>query len=577
MPEVAFIMSHRQSYELRELAATLQHELHLQAVPSSLHMDGFPEPQPRLVYILLDPQAYVAKEGNQALPGDRILRRTIFLCAEPPPSAADDDHIALLRRAAAVFAVDDGSVAAMHRLGILARLIRPGYSTVLDRFDPTAPRPIDVMFVGAHSLRRTKYLGRATRVLARHNCVLEISEKTPDADDTSSPLGQDRWSLLAQAKVLISLHRDHQSRFDWHGALDAIHVGAVVVTEPSSGIAPLVPGEHLVVTSADSLPYVVEELVEDEERLARLRSGAYERLRTWIPYALPVAVLRAALVEMVGEPVPSGVALGKIRPAPADPAGPRAESDGAARIDTPRSAPTGIEVADESPAWSSRRAPRVSVVATLGGSTDEQVLPMLDSLARSRLRDFELVVVAASDSAQAGQTVQNWMSEHPRIASRLVVADVSGVGPARNIGVDFARGPFFLILAPGQELYPRCLDVLTGILQAMPEATFAYPMQEVVGATDAFVHAGGDYLLSFQGWDPERLRRGNVIHAPVLIRTDRLRQLGGFATDPRLSGFEDYDLWCRVADRGWRGQPVPQALARRAEAAASPTLSLPHP
>ena len=64
----------------------------------------------------------------------------------------------------------------MHRLGIPARLIRPGYSKSLDRFDPAAPRPIDVMFLGTHSLRRTKYLSGAARVLSRHNCLLQISD-----------------------------------------------------------------------------------------------------------------------------------------------------------------------------------------------------------------------------------------------------------------------------------------------------------------------------------------------------------------------------------------------------------------
>ncbi|MGP0032970.1 MAG: hypothetical protein ACLP4R_00080 [Solirubrobacteraceae bacterium] len=47
-----------------------------------------------------------------------------------------------------------------------------------------------------------------------------------------------------------------------------------------------------------------------------------------------------------------------------------------------------------------------------------------------------------------------------------------------------------------------------------------------------------------------------------MIRTDRLRELGGFARDLEASGWEDYDLWCRVADRGWRGQLVPQILGR---------------
>jgi len=571
-------MSPRQPYLLRELAETLHHELELQAVPSSLHLRGFPEPRPSLVYVLLDPKSYVTNEAEQALPDDAILRRTIFVCAEAPPSTDEDRHVALLRRAGAVFVLDQRSVVAMHRLGITARVLRPGYSKSLDRFDPTAPRPIDVTFLGIHSLRRTKFLGRAARVLSRHNCVLEISEESPKAEDTSSPLAQARWPLLAETKVLISLHRDDQARFDWGGAVDAIHAGAVVVTEPSSGTSPLVPGEHLMATSADSLPYLVEELLRNEQRLARLRSAAYERLKTWVPYALSVAILRAVVVDLVGEPVPSGAGLGKLRPEPAAVHGPvpLAAQDDGPNIEPSSPEPGLIEVAHESPAWASRRAPRVTAVIPLHAG-DGEIVATLDSLAHSTLRDVELVVVVASGGEPDFETAKRWMCEQSRISSRLVLADVSGVGAARNIGLDCARGSFLLILAPGQELYPRCLDVLAGILEATPEAAFGYPIQEVIGASDDFVQHSGDYLLSFVGWHPERLRLGNVIHAPALIRTNRLRELGGFSTDPRLDGFEDYDLWCRVADRGWRGQLAPQVLARRTESGSSRTLSAIHP
>lgn len=47
-----------------------------------------------------------------------------------------------------------------------------------------------------------------------------------------------------------------------------------------------------------------------------------------------------------------------------------------------------------------------------------------------------------------------------------------------------------------------------------------------------------------------------------MIRTEWLRELGGFAEGLEFSGWEDYDLWCRVADRGLRGQLVPQILGR---------------
>ena len=573
MPEVAFVMSARQPYSVRELAVTLGQELELQAVPCTLHLGAFPEPRPSLLYVLLDPEIYIAYEGEESLPDPAILRRTIFVCTEPPSPDVDEEPVALLRRAAAVFVFGRRRLAAMHRRDIPARLISQGYSKALDRFNPAAPRPIDVLFLGTHGARRAKYLSRAGRVLSRHNCVLHVCEDIPTAAPTDARLAEARWPLLTQAKVLISIHPDEQARFDWAGALDAIHAGAVVATELSGGMAPLVAGEHLVATSADSLPYVVEHLLGDEQRLARLRSGAYERLKAWMPYALSVAVLRAAVVELVGEPVPSGATLGRPRVGPdaADAAVPAAGPPHHATESEPRLREVRrLELVHESLAWGSRRAPCVTVVVTPRGG-DEAIAATLDSVAHSSLKDFELVLVDRWDSEQTRLIGADWMAAHPEIASRLVLAGVSGEGAARNIGLELARGAFVLILAPVQELYPRCLDVLTGTLAAMPEVAFAYPMQEVTGPPN------GDYLLSYLEWDPERARSRNDIHAPALIRSESLRRVGGFATNPRLAGLEDHDLWCRLAERGWPGRLVPEVLARRGESAGSLTLPVPQP
>lgn len=570
MPEVAFVMSASQPYPLRELAATLGHELQRQAVPSALHLGAFPEAQPSRVYVLLEPGGYVAAEGEAALPDDSVLRRTVLLCARPLPDPLPEPQLELLRRGGAVFALDQRSVVTLHRAGVAARLMRPGYSASLDHFDPAGPRPIDVMFLGAHTRRRAKYLARAAPVLARHNCLLQLSDATPAVGDTSSYRGESRWAFLAATKIALNLHCGERSELEWQRVLDAVHAGAVVVTEHSSAISPLVSGEHLLVASADSLPYVAEALLRDEERLARLRAQAYERLSAWIPFALPVSILRAAVVELVGEPTPAGASLGTLAGSPAPPGPPGPEPSPQPEpvpSPEPESQPApakrqSIELLDQSLAWAARRAPAVTVV-TAAGHVPEPVAVTLTSLARSRLRDLELVVVDAAPGAEVRQAVREWMRQHPRVAARLVGAEEAGLGEARNIGVDFARAPFCLILDAGQELYPRCMDVLVGTLRAMPDAAFVYPMLEVTGDPEGFADAGGDYLLSFLGWDPARLARGAVVHAPYLVRTDHLRRLGGFTADPRLDGREDHDLWCRMADRGWRGQLVPQELARR--------------
>lgn len=302
MPDVAFVISAGQHDSLRELAETVKYELELQGVLCSLHVGGFPPLSPQRVYILLDPREYSKMEDRPTLP-DGIIRRTIFLCAEAPPATTGDEHLSLLKRAGAVFVLDQRSHIAMERLGVRARLLRPGYSKSLDHYDPDALRPIDVLFLGAPRTRSAEDVSHAAQVLSRHNFEMRLPGTEPHPAPEGSSPAESWWALLAQTKVAIIIHEDADTRFEWRRALGAIHAGAVVVSEHSSGIAPLVPGEHLFVASLDSLPYVVEAVLRDDRRLAAVRAQAYERLSTWIPFALPVSVLRAAVVELVGEPL----------------------------------------------------------------------------------------------------------------------------------------------------------------------------------------------------------------------------------------------------------------------------------
>jgi hypothetical protein len=303
VPEAAFVSSAGQPSSLRAFADTIAFELERQAVDPTHHVGGFPEVRADRVYVLVDPPTYLALEGEGSLPDDTALRRTVLLWTSPPPPADDVDEVRLLRRAGSVFVPDQRAVVAMHRLGIPARLIRPGYSSSLDRFDAAAERPIDILVLGVRTERRMDLLERSRQVLARHTSVIELADASSLADDS---LPRRSWELLSSAKVVMNIHAGEDDRLEWREVLDAIHAGAAVVSEHASGIVPLDPGVHLLVASGDALPYVAERLVRDGKRREHQRKAAYERLRDWIPFALPVSVLRAALVELVGEPTPPG-------------------------------------------------------------------------------------------------------------------------------------------------------------------------------------------------------------------------------------------------------------------------------
>jgi glycosyltransferase involved in cell wall biosynthesis len=127
---------------------------------------------------------------------------------------------------------------------------------------------------------------------------------------------------------------------------------------------------------------------------------------------------------------------------------------------------------------------------------------------------------------------------------------------ARNTALGFARGDFGFVLDADNAVYPNGIERLVAALDAEQDADFAY------GVLECFDASGARGLTSVGPWDPARLRVMNYIDAMALIRLRALRALGGYATDERLHGWEDYDLWCRMANSGRRGVSVPGIVGR---------------
>lgn len=115
------------------------------------------------------------------------------------------------------------------------------------------------------------------------------------------------------------------------------------------------------------------------------------------------------------------------------------------------------------------------------------------------------------------------------------------------------------MLDADNEVYPWCFERLLSVLDGNPGATFAYGMLE------RFTDAGPVGLASIYPRSPERFRSGNYIDAMAMIRTSALSELGGYRTDPRLYGWEDFDLWCRLAEAGATG-----VTSRRSSPATGP-------
>ncbi|HEV2812649.1 MAG TPA: glycosyltransferase family A protein, partial [Solirubrobacteraceae bacterium] len=214
-----------------------------------------------------------------------------------------------------------------------------------------------------------------------------------------------------------------------------------------------------------------------------------------------------------------------------------------------------VERVMESPAYASA-TPRVSVIVPMHNEAT-CVTAALDSCTTQTMSEFELVVVDDGSSDRSSDTVARWSHTHAGVPLLLLRHPVNrGLGHARNTAIEHARALATFVLDADNALFDVTLERLLDELEARPDAAFVYSM---LAMEENGVPVG---LRSCFPWDPRRLRIGNYIDAMALWRTAALRELGGYTTELRLHGWEDYDLFCSVAETGRYGVLVPEILGR---------------
>lgn len=222
---------------------------------------------------------------------------------------------------------------------------------------------------------------------------------------------------------------------------------------------------------------------------------------------------------------------------------------GAIDIEKPTASPTEVQfecgALDEA---------AVTVCITLY-NYENFIVDALHSVFDQTLESLALVVLDDRSTDSGPRMVERWMGTHgDRFAgTRLLRHRMNkGLGYARNSAIANAESEFVMILDADNELYPRCTERLAAGLQETDSA-FAYCILERFGD-----HVG---LMGTMNWDPELLRGENYIDAMAMLRKSTWEDVGGY-TPMSVSGWEDYDFWCRCAEAGVAGLFVPEILAR---------------
>ena len=564
--------------------------------PANIVDDRLPIPDGSINLVVAPHEFYVLRDDDDAAVR-AAARCSIPICTEQPGTPWFKLSAGLCEGSPLVVDINDVGAAALAELGFHVHRLRLGAVASMGYEVPERDerRDIDVVFLGGATPRRERVLAGLAPVLWDRPCEIRtFSFSRPvTGDEPGLVFGADKYELLARSKVIVNIHRgdaegnDSDDYFEWARLVEAMANGCVVVTEPSIGHDPLVVGEHFIECRADQMAATIDDLLNDPARCSAVSAAARAAVTGPLSFDTSVAELLAVADPIVAEVsnahhggesprwgrVFRRRGVGRVTregPPPLLPVfapyrGLRKQLFDQLLAEMAHRRELGgfrslLDHGDadhvnrfESTTWANADAD-ITVVVTVYDYADV-VTQTLDSIASSVDVSVEIVIVDDASTDGAVQVVQDWMARHDDVPVLLLARSANcGLGPARNLAIEHARAEFVMILDADNLLYPNCLGTLADALHLDPAASFAYSTLEAFGSDPG--------LRSAQGWYVPWLCDANYIDAQAMIRRAVLQEFGGYRADDSIFGWEDWDLWLRLAEAGRHGVHVPRMLGR---------------
>jgi hypothetical protein len=543
----------------------------------------------------------------------RAAASCVCINTEQPGTPFFDLSMQYAGRGPVVLDINPWSLDAIRRLGLGAVHLPLGYVASMDAWRrEQRSRGIDLAFLAGRTPRRETFIAGAAGMLWEWRTDLRFFSwhRPATAAHSTFAAGDAKYRSLADTRIMLNVHRGDEPYFEWARVVETMANGCVLATETSVAYEPLVPGVHMLMAPLDELAEQAVALAFDEPRRAAMAEAAYATLTGELHQATLLNAALAAAADGASRPRSSrhrdaggGPARGvrhavtaaasslarAARPAPA-PAGITAERQMLEKVNrdlkraylaqlrTVRQIERSLSLvhhgdADhittaQTPAYAAC-APDVTVVIPLfnqGSFVSDALRSVVGassgpSGAREGAPIVDVIVVDDHSTDDSGEIAAGMLESMPWLPLCVISrAANGGLGAARNTGFAAARGRHVFALDADNVLYPSGLRVLHRHLDAAPpEVAAAY------GILERFDETGALGLTSHLPWDSDLLVHGAFIDAMALWRKTAWQAVGGYTDDDQIYGWEDYDLWLGLAERGERADLVTQIVGRYRE------------
>jgi glycosyltransferase involved in cell wall biosynthesis len=199
--------------------------------------------------------------------------------------------------------------------------------------------------------------------------------------------------------------------------------------------------------------------------------------------------------------------------------------------------------------------PGVSVVMGVFQAPSSYLRAAIQSVLAQTYRSFELIIIEDRSSQPAAPVLREFSDSRIR---HHVRDERRGLTSALRYGMELARAPLVARFDADDLCEPQRLAAQVQYLADHPDVTVAGSRILVINEQGEII---GRRLLPLTHDEiAATLRHHNCIsHPSVIFRKAAVEAVGGY--DPHAQ-LEDYDLWCRMLNAGYRFANLPEDLIR---------------
>jgi glycosyltransferase involved in cell wall biosynthesis/GT2 family glycosyltransferase len=201
------------------------------------------------------------------------------------------------------------------------------------------------------------------------------------------------------------------------------------------------------------------------------------------------------------------------------------------------------------------KKPAEACVLVTSYNYGDYVTDTLDSVKGQTFEVLDIVVIDDCSTDGSLKKISAWFDLNAdRFNSFIVLKNTTNqdVEFSRNTALEYIESEYVFMLDADNIIYPQCIEKLFNAI-LLSKKDFAYSILERFGSEVR--------LINLIPWNIEQFQYGNYIDNMALFKRSIFEKVGGYDA-LGISGWEDFDLFIKIAEAGFSGCHVPEILAR---------------